>query len=77
MAKLKRGRRAAIIIKNTFLSNTDNASVAVRRMLLERFRLHWVLDLPQKEFTAGVHTVVLFFTKDGPRPSRSTTASLI
>ena len=64
--KLKKGGRAAIIIKNTFLSNSDNASVAIRRMLLEKCRLHWVLDLPQKVFTAGVHTVVLFFTKDGP-----------
>jgi len=66
MAKLKKGGRAAIIIKNTFLSNTDNASIAVRRMLLTKCRLHWILDLPQKVFTAGVHTVVLFFTKDGP-----------
>ena len=66
MAKLKKKGRAAIIIKNTFLSNTDNASVAIRRMLLNKCRLNWVLDLPQKVFTAGVHTVVLFFTKDGP-----------
>lgn len=66
MAKLKKKGRAAIIIKNTFLSNTDNASVAIRRMLLEKCQLNWVLDLPQKVFTAGVHTVVLFFTKDGP-----------
>ena len=66
IAKLKKGGRAAIIIKNTFLSNTDNASVAIRRMLLDKCRLHWILDLPQKVFTAGVHTVVLFFTKDGP-----------
>ncbi len=66
MAKLKKGGRAAIIIKNTFLSNTDTASVSIRRMLLTKCRLKWVLDLPQKVFTAGVHTVVLFFTKDGP-----------
>ena len=66
IAKLKKGGRAAIIIKNTFLSNADNASVAIRKMLLEKCRLRWVLDLPQKVFTAGVHTVVLFFTKDGP-----------
>ena len=66
MAKLKKKGRAAIIIKNTFLSNTDNASVAIRRMLLNKCQLNWVLDLPQKVFTAGVHTVVLFFTKDGP-----------
>ena len=66
MAKLKKKGRAAIIIKNTFLSNTDNASIAIRRMLLTKCRLNWVLDLPAKVFTAGVQTVVLFFTKDGP-----------
>lgn len=66
IAKLKKGGRAAIIIKNTFLSNTDNASIAIRRLLLNRCQLNWVLDLPAKVFTAGVQTVVLFFTKDGP-----------
>ena len=66
IAKLKRGGRAAVIIKNTFLSNADNGSIAIRKMLLSKCRLHWILDLPQKVFTAGVHTVVLFFTKDGP-----------
>lgn len=66
ISKLKKGGRAAIIIKNTFLSNTDNASIAIRRMLLTRCKLNWVLDLPAKVFTAGVQTVVLFFTKDGP-----------
>jgi type I restriction enzyme M protein len=35
-------------------------------MLLTKCRLNWVLDLPAKVFTAGVQTVVLFFTKDGP-----------
>ena len=63
IAKLKVGGRAAIVIKNTFLSNTDNASVALRKMLLARCELEWVLDLPQKVFAAGVHTVVLFFRK--------------
>ena len=38
----------------------------LRRMLLTKCRLHWVLDLPQKVFAAGVRTVVLFFSKDGP-----------
>ena len=32
-------------------------------MLLTRCELEWVLDLPQKVFAAGVHTVVLFFRK--------------
>lgn len=43
---LKAGGRAAIVIKNTFLSNTDNASVSLRKLLLESCNLHTVLDCP-------------------------------
>lgn len=61
---LKVGGRAGIVIKNTFLSNTDNASVALRKELLSRCNLHTVLDLPGGTFTgAGVKTIVLFFDK--------------
>jgi type I restriction enzyme M protein len=61
---LKAGGKAAVVIKNTFLSNTDNASVALRKLLLESCNLHTVLDLPGGTFTgAGVKTVVLFFEK--------------
>ncbi len=64
MAKLKAHGRAGIVIKNTFLSNTDNATVAVRKKLLEKFNLDAVLDLPSGVFQgAGVKTVVLFFAK--------------
>jgi type I restriction enzyme M protein len=64
---LKAGGRAGIIIKNTFLSNTDNASVSLRRELLESCSLHTILDLPGGAFTgAGVKTVVLFFDKGMP-----------
>lgn len=64
---LKAGGNAAIVIKNTFLSNTDNASVALRQYLLETCNLHTVLDMPQGTFLgAGVKTVVLFFTKGSP-----------
>jgi type I restriction enzyme M protein len=53
-----------VVIKNTFLSNTDNASVALRKELLQNCNLHTVLDLPGGTFTgAGVKTVVLFFEK--------------
>lgn len=62
---LKVGGRAGIVIKNTFLSNSDAS--AVRKMLLEECNLHTVLDLPSGVFTgAGVKTVVLFFTKGTP-----------
>ena len=58
------GGRAGVVIKNTFLSNTDNAAVALRRQLLTECDLHTVLDLPGGTFQgAGVKTVVLFFTK--------------
>ncbi len=64
---LKAGGRAAIVIKNTFLSNTDNASVALRKELLEDCNLHTVLDMPAGTFQgAGVKTVVLFFEKGAP-----------
>ena len=64
---LKAGGKAGIVIKNTFLSNTDNASIALRKELLTLCNLHTVLDLPGGTFTgAGVKTVVLFFTKGEP-----------
>jgi type I restriction enzyme M protein len=64
---LKAGGRAAIVIKNTVLSNTDNASVALRKLLLESCNLHTILDMPGGTFTgAGVKTVVLIFQKGEP-----------
>lgn len=61
---LKAGGRGAIVIKNTFLSNTDNAAVSIRKLLLESCNLHTVLDMPGGTFQgAGVKTVVLFFEK--------------
>ena len=64
---LKAGGRAGIVIKNTFLSNTDNASVSLRKLLLENCNLHTVLDLPGGVFQgAGVKTAILFFEKGKP-----------
>ncbi|HRI76629.1 MAG TPA: N-6 DNA methylase [Alphaproteobacteria bacterium] len=64
---LKAGGRAAIVIKNTFLSNSDNASKALRQELLQSCNLHTVLDCPGGTFLgAGVKTVVLFFDKGAP-----------
>lgn len=74
---LKAGGRGAVVIKNTFLSNTDNASVSLRKHLLESCNLHTVLDCPGGTFQgAGVKTVVLFFEKpvlsrvEGGAPTR-------
>ena len=61
---LKAGGRAGVVIKNTFLSNTDNASISLRKELLETCNLHTILDLPSGAFPgAGVKTVVIFFEK--------------
>ncbi|MGC1483881.1 MAG: N-6 DNA methylase, partial [Candidatus Acidiferrum sp.] len=61
---LKAGGRGGIVIKNTFLSNTDNASISLRKLLLESSNLHTILDCPGGTFQgAGVKTVVLFFEK--------------
>ena len=64
---LKAGGRGGVVIKNTFLSNTDNASTSLRKLLLESCNLHTVLDMPGGTFLgAGVKTVVLFFEKGAP-----------
>src|ERR1039457_3497212 len=56
---LKAGGRGGVVIKNT-----DNASVSLRKLLLESCSLHTVLDCPGGTFQgAGVKTVVLFFEK--------------
>jgi type I restriction enzyme M protein len=61
---LKVGGRAGVVIKNTFLSNSDNASRALRQELLSSCNLHTILDCPSGTFIgAGVKTVVLFFEK--------------
>ena len=64
---LKAGGRGGVVIKNTFLSNTDKASVSLRKLLLESCNLHTVLDCPGGTFQgAGVKTVVLIFDKGAP-----------
>ena len=64
---LRAGGRGGIVIKNTFLSNTDNASISLRKLLLESTNLHTILDCPGGTFLgAGVRTVVLFFDKGTP-----------
>ncbi len=62
--KLKIGGKCGIVIKNTFLSNPDKASIELRKQLIQECNLHTVLDLPRGVFVGtGVQTVVLFFTK--------------
>jgi type I restriction enzyme M protein len=67
MKILKAGGRAGVIIKDTFLSNSDSASVSLRRELLQSHNLHTVLVCPSGTFSStGTPTVVLFFEKGIP-----------
>ena len=64
---LKAGGRAGVVIKDTFLSNTDDASSSLRKQILKSCNLHTILDLPRGVFSgAGVKTIVLFFNKGTP-----------
>ncbi len=64
---LKAGGRGGVVIKNTFLSGSDSASISLRKLLLESCNLHTILDCPGGTFQgAGVKTVVLFFEKGAP-----------
>ncbi|MCP6760728.1 MAG: SAM-dependent methyltransferase [Fischerella sp. CENA71] len=64
---LKIGGRATVVIKNKLLSNSDNASRALRQELLSSCNLHTILDCPSGTFIgAGIKTVVLFFEKGKP-----------
>jgi type I restriction enzyme M protein len=64
---LKVGGRAAVVVRNTFLSNTDNATVSLRKHLLLSCNLHTVLDCPGGTFLGtGARAVVLFFEKGVP-----------
>lgn len=71
MKKLRSGGEAAIVIKNTFLTNESTGATGnIRRELLESCNLHTILDLPggifQASSSTGVKTVVLFFRKGEP-----------
>ena len=65
--KLKINGRCGVVIKNTFLDNEDNASIALRKQLIEECNLFTILELPKGAFLGtGVQTVVLFFNKGNP-----------
>src|SRR5947208_3423225 len=49
---LRAGGRGGVVIKNTFLSNTDNASVSLRKLLLESCNLHRCSIVPREHFRA-------------------------
>ena len=67
MYRLKAGGRAAIIIPDGFLFGTDGPKLAIKKHLLENFRLHTVVRLPAGVFSpyTSITTNILFFENDG------------
>lgn len=64
MKTLKAGGRAGIVIKNSFLTNTENAAISIRKELLANFSIDGILDLPSGTFQGTPsRTIVLFLTK--------------
>jgi type I restriction enzyme M protein len=67
---LKPGGRAGVVVPRRFLSNTNNASVSLRKLVLESCNLHTVLDCPSGTFQGcDFRTAVLFLEKG--RPTRA------
>ena len=60
---LKSDGRAGVVLPDGFLFGDDNASVSIRKKLLEECNLHTIVRLPRGVFTAGVMTNLLFFEK--------------
>jgi type I restriction enzyme M protein len=67
MKTLKLGGKAAIIIPEGILFQTNNAFKAVKKELLENFNLHTIVSLPAGVFLpySGVKTNVIFFDRKG------------
>lgn len=67
MKTLKAGGKAAIVIPEGVLFQTNSAFKQVKQELLENFDLHTILSLPAGVFLpySGVKTNVLFFERSG------------
>ena len=67
MKTLKSGGKAAIVVPEGVLFQTNSAFKQVKQELLENFSLHTILSLPAGVFLpySGVKTNVLFFERSG------------
>ena len=74
---LKAGGRCGVVIKNTFLSNTDNAVIALRKQLLEECNLFAVLDLPGVRSLAPESRRLYYFLKRVSPPTKFSSINLI
>ena len=67
MKSLKSGGKAAIVVPEGVLFQTNSAFTQVKQELLEHFNLHTILSLPAGVFLpySGVKTNVIFFERSG------------
>ncbi|MBD3305386.1 N-6 DNA methylase [candidate division KSB3 bacterium] len=67
MKSLKQGGKAAVVVPEGVLFQTNNAFQAVKQELVEQFNLHTILSLPAGVFLpySGVKTNVIFFERTG------------
>lgn len=67
MKALKSGGKAAIVVPEGVLFQTNSAFKQVKQELLENYKLHTILSLPAGVFLpySGVKTNVLFFERSG------------
>lgn len=67
MKSLKLGGKAAIIVPEGVLFNTNQAFQQIKKELLEQFNLHTILSLPAGVFLpySGVKTNIIFFDRTG------------
>lgn len=67
MKKLKVGGKAAIVVPEGVLFQTNKAFQAVKKALLEDFNLHTIVSLPAGIFLpySGVKTNIIFFERSG------------
>jgi type I restriction enzyme M protein len=67
MKTLKSGGKAAIVVPEGVLFQTNSAFTQVKQELLEHFNLHTILSLPAGVFLpySGVKTNVIFFERSG------------
>ena len=61
--RLKPNGRAAVIIPDGFLFGADNAKIAIKKRLLEKFNLHTIVRMPKSVFApyTSITTNILFF----------------
>ncbi len=72
MYRLKKEGKAAVVLPDGFLFNTDNTKTVIKTKLLKEFNLHTVIRLPGSVFApyTSITTNLLFF--DNTKPTEET-----